>query len=106
MALTGFVLLATETIPAALLPQVPPTIALAIALVPDAPGQAAHTRAPLRRVITIPGVLPVLAIITTWMVAHNTVYTYLAPYLHDTGTPLPIGVALVTFGFAALIGLA
>jgi predicted MFS family arabinose efflux permease len=82
------------------------TITLAIALVPDAPGQAAHTRAPLRRVITIPGVLPVLAIITTWMVAHNTVYTYLAPYLHDTGTPLPIGVALVTFGFAALIGLA
>jgi predicted MFS family arabinose efflux permease len=82
------------------------TITLAIALVPDAPGQAAHTRTPLRRVITIPGVLPVLAIITTWMVAHNTVYTYLAPYLHDTGTPLPIGVALVTFGFAALIGLA
>jgi len=40
------------------------------------------------------------------MVAHNTVYIYLAPYLHDSGTRLPVGVALVTFGAAALIGLA
>jgi predicted MFS family arabinose efflux permease len=82
------------------------TITLAIALVPDAPGQAAATHMPLRRVITIPGVLPVLAVITTWMVAHNSVYTYLEPYLHDTGTRLSVGLALVIFGLAALIGLA
>lgn len=82
------------------------TIALALALVPDAPGQAAATRTPLRRVATIPGVLPILAVIATWMVAHNTVYTYLAAYLRDSGTPLPVGLALVTFGAAALVGLA
>jgi len=82
------------------------TITLAVALIPDAPGQAAETRAPLRRVVAIPGVLPVLAVIATWMVAHNSVYTYLAPYLHDSGTGLPVGLALVTFGAAALIGLA
>ena len=82
------------------------TLGLALALVPDAPGQAAETRAPLRRVLTMPGVLPVLAVITTWMVAHNTVYTYLAPYLHDSGTPLSVGLVLVTFGIAALVGLA
>ena len=32
------------------------------------------------------------------MVAHNTVYTYLAPYLHDSGTRLSVGLALVMFG--------
>ena len=82
------------------------TAVLAVALVPDAPGQAVATRIPLRRVVTIPKVLPILVVIATWMVAHNTVYIYLAPYLHDSGTRLPVGVALVTFGAAALIGLA
>lgn len=82
------------------------TIALAVALVPDAPGQAAATRTPLRRVAALPGVLPILAVIATWMVAHNTMYTYLAPYLHDSGTQLSVGLALVSFGAAALIGLA
>jgi predicted MFS family arabinose efflux permease len=82
------------------------TLALAVALVPDAPGQAAETRTPLRRVLTIAGVLPILAVITTWMVAHNTVYTYLAPYLHDSGARVSVGLALVTFGVAALVGLA
>src|SRR5207253_1674720 len=46
-----------------------------------------------------------LAVITTWMVGHNAVYTYLAPYLHDGGTSLPVGLGLVTFGVAAVVGL-
>jgi predicted MFS family arabinose efflux permease len=51
-------------------------------------------------------VAPVLAVIVSWMVAHNVLYTYVAPYLRAGGVGLSVDVALVTFGVAALVGLA
>jgi hypothetical protein len=39
------------------------------------------------------------------MVAHNTVYTYIASYLRSAEVPLSVDVALVTFGVAALAGI-
>jgi predicted MFS family arabinose efflux permease len=44
-------------------------------------------------------------VISTWMIAHNVVYTYIAPYLRDGGAELSVDLALVTFGVAALVGL-
>ena len=82
------------------------TLALAVTLVPDAPGQAAETRTPLVRVLALPGVAAVLAVIATWMIAHNIMYTYIAPYLRDAGAPVSVELALVAFGVAALVGLA
>jgi predicted MFS family arabinose efflux permease len=82
------------------------TVALAARLVPDAPGQPAETQASLVRVLAIRGVAPVLAVIVSWMVAHNVLYTYVAPYLRAAGVGLSVDVALVTFGVAALVGLA
>jgi predicted MFS family arabinose efflux permease len=82
------------------------TLALVLLLVPDAPGQPAETRMSLLRVAVVPGVAAILAIITTWMIAHNTLYTYLASYLRAAGTDVPIDLALVTFGVAAVAGLA
>ena len=82
------------------------TLALAHTLVPDAPGQAAETHTPLLRVLALPGVAAILAVIATWMVAHNILYTYVAPYLRDAGVAIPVELALVTFGGAALVGLA
>ena len=81
------------------------TLVLALVLVPDAPGQAAETRAPLLRVLALPGVAAILAVITTWMVAHNIVYTYIAPYLRAAQAAVSVELALVTFGVAALVGL-
>ena len=81
-------------------------LALALTLVPDAPGQAAETRTPMIRVVGLPGVAAILAIIATWMVAHNIMYTYIAPYLRDAGINVSVQLALVTFGVAALAGLA
>ena len=81
-------------------------LALALTLVPDAPGQAAETRTPMIRVLGLPGVAAILAIIATWMVAHNIMYTYIAPYLRDAGINVSVQLALVTFGVAALAGLA
>jgi predicted MFS family arabinose efflux permease len=82
------------------------TLVLAVVLVPDAPGQRAESHMPVAKVLTIPGVALILAVILTWMVAHNTVYTYISSYLRSAEVPLSVEVALVTFGVAALGGIA
>ena len=82
------------------------TLVLAVVLVPDAPGQRAESHLPVHRVLTIPGVALILAVILAWMVAHNTVYTYVSSYLRSADVALSVDVALVTFGVAALAGIA
>ncbi|MFD4661932.1 MFS transporter [Streptomyces halstedii] len=74
-------------------------------LVPDAPGQSARTRAPLRRVLAIPGVATVLAVVFVWMLAHNLLYTYIASYLRQMRLGLRPDIALLVFGIAALGGI-
>ena len=81
------------------------TAVLAAVLVPDAPGQAAASRVSLVRILRIPGVAVILTVIVAWMLAHNTVYTYISAYLRSGGLRLPVDIALVTFGVAALIGI-
>ena len=58
------------------------------AIAPDAEGQPGTSRLPLLRVFRIPGIAVILAVIFTWMLAHNTIYTYIAPYLRTTGSSL------------------
>ena len=82
------------------------TLVLAVLLVPDAPGQRAGSHLPVHRVLTIPGVAVILVVILAWMVAHNTVYTYISSYLRSADVPLSVDVALVIFGVAALGGIA
>ncbi|WP_404287933.1 MFS transporter [Glutamicibacter arilaitensis] len=78
---------------------------LALAIVPDAPGQRAESQIPMVRVFAIPGVSVILVVIFAWMLAHNTVYTYIASYLRTTNASLTVDVALVVFGVSALIGI-
>lgn len=81
------------------------TVILTVAVVPDAPGQRAATRMPVRRVFALPGVALILVVIFAWMLAHNTFYTYIASYLRFADVGLSIQVALVTFGIAAIVGV-
>ncbi|MER5550309.1 MFS transporter [Streptomyces sp. NPDC002793] len=78
---------------------------LAKFLVPDAPGQSAQTQAPLGRVLRTAGVATVLAVVFIWMLAHNLLYTYIAPFLHQMHLTLRPDVALLVFGVAALGGI-
>ncbi|AVJ19176.1 MFS transporter [Serratia sp. MYb239] len=75
------------------------------AKVPDYPGQSAHQHMPLRRVFTTPGVRPVLAVVITWMLAHNILYTYIAPFIAPAGMADRIDLVLFAFGAAALAGI-
>jgi predicted MFS family arabinose efflux permease len=81
------------------------TLGLIVALVPDAAGQSAETRMPIHRVFALRGVAVILAVIFVWMLAHNTLYTYISSYLRTAAVGLTVDVALVVFGIAALAGI-
>ncbi|AZP71380.1 MFS transporter [Pseudomonas poae] len=73
--------------------------------VPDYPPQAAHQRSSLGEVLTTPGVRPVLAVVITWMLAHNILYTYIAPFVAPAGLADRVDLVLLVFGIAALAGI-
>lgn len=73
--------------------------------VPDYPPQPAHQRLSLGKVLTTPGVRPVLAVVISWMLAHNILYTYIAPFLAPAGLASRVDLVLLVFGVAALAGI-
>jgi predicted MFS family arabinose efflux permease len=76
-----------------------------LAKVPDYPGQAGSQRLPLKKVLTTPGVRPVLAVVVAWMLAHNILYTYIAPFVASAGLAERVDLVLLVFGSAALAGI-
>lgn len=73
--------------------------------VPDYPGQSSSQRMPLRQVFFTPGVRSVLAVVFTWMLAHNILYTYVAPFVSKAGLNSNVDLVLLTFGVAALASI-
>ena len=73
--------------------------------VPDYPGQSSSQRLPLRQVFFTPGVRSVLAVVFTWMLAHNILYTYVAPFVSRAGLDRDVDLVLLTFGVAALASI-
>ncbi|WP_213989966.1 MFS transporter [Sodalis sp. dw_96] len=76
-----------------------------LAKVPDYPGQAAHERMSLHKVFITPGVRPVLGTVIAWMLAHNILYTYVAPFVAQAGLLGRVDLVLLVFGLAALLGI-
>ncbi|MDR0213965.1 MAG: MFS transporter [Comamonas sp.] len=72
---------------------------------PDFAGQTAQQRLPVRHIATIPGIRPVLLALFVWILAHNTLYTYIAPYLNSVGLSQRVDAVLLLFGLAALVGI-
>lgn len=73
--------------------------------VPDLPGQQVERRLPVWKVFMMPGVRPVLAVIFLWMTAHNILYTFIGPFLQLSGLAERVGLILLIFGLAALVGI-
>ena len=72
--------------------------------VPDFPGQPAGKRLPLRHVLALPGIRTVLWLVLTFVLAHNILYTYIAPYLAMAGMAERTDRVLLVFGMASLMG--
>lgn len=73
--------------------------------VPDFAGQPAGKRLSLGAVLVIDGVRPVLFVVLAFVLAHNILYTYIAPFLAAAGMAERTDVILLVFGVASLLGI-
>ncbi|MBN3792624.1 MFS transporter [Burkholderia sp. Ac-20353] len=76
------------------------------ALLPDYPGQHAGAHQPVLDVLRLPGVRTVLAVMFAYVIAHNILYTYIAPFLAGVRMGAQVDAVLFVFGVASLIGIA
>lgn len=80
-------------------------IAWVVLKVPDFPGQATDRRHSLRGVFGMAGVRPVLFVTLAFVLAHNILYTYIAPFLAAAHMATRTDVVLLVFGVTSLIGI-
>ena len=73
--------------------------------VPDFAGETGGDRPSLRRVLTMPGIRPILFVTLTFVLAHNILYTYIASYLQGAGLAGQVDRILLAFGIAAFGGI-
>lgn len=72
---------------------------------PDFAGQANGGQVSLSDVFTIPGVRPILFVVLTFVLAHNILYTYIAPFLASARMHERTDLVLLIFGAASLLGI-
>jgi predicted MFS family arabinose efflux permease len=73
--------------------------------VPDFPGKPGAAAHGVRQVLRLPGLRPVLALTLLYVLAHNLLYTYIAPWLAFLQSGVRVDVVLLVFGVAALGGI-
>lgn len=76
-----------------------------LAKVPDFSGEPAGRRRTLRGVLTLPGIRPVLGVVLSFVLAHNILYTYIAPFLAGAGMVGRTDAVLLVFGLASLVSI-
>lgn len=72
---------------------------------PDFAGERAGKRLGLHQVLALPGIRPVLWVTFTYVLAHNILYTYIAPLLVPAGIAADVDRVLLVFGLAALLSI-
>lgn len=72
---------------------------------PDIAGQSAQQRLPLRDVVRLPGVRNVLLLVLTFVLAHNLLYTWIAPFLAPAGLTARTDAVLLLFGLCSLVSI-
>ena len=77
-------------------------VRLGVSDFPGKPGGAVQGAA---QVLRLPGMRPVLALTVLYVLAHNMLYTYIAPWLTHLQSGVRVDVTLLVFGLAALGGI-
>ncbi|WP_037444821.1 MFS transporter [Shewanella mangrovi] len=80
-------------------------IAWIMLCVPNVAGQSKQVNLQFGKVLNIKGVKPVLAVVLTWMLAHNILYIYIAPFVEPANLGNKVDVILMVFGLASLVGI-
>ncbi|MBU5351760.1 MFS transporter [Paenibacillus barcinonensis] len=73
--------------------------------VPDSKGETAGEQLPIHKVFLMPGVRPILFVVLAWVLAHNILYTYIAPYLAETALSQRVDLVLLIFGITSVAGI-
>jgi predicted MFS family arabinose efflux permease len=73
--------------------------------VPDAPGSGPGAREPILAALRLPGVVPVLFVVATWVLAHNILYTYISVFLDHYRMGGSRDLALLVFGVSSVGGI-
>jgi predicted MFS family arabinose efflux permease len=73
--------------------------------VPDYAGEPSGDQLPLYKVFLIPGVRTILFVVLAWVLAHNILYTYIAPYLAETALARRVDLVLLIFGVTSVVGI-
>ncbi len=72
---------------------------------PDIPSQLAGSRLSLTSIMAVPGILPILFVTLTFVLAHNVLYTYIAPLLQRAAMERQVDSVLFLFGCSSLVGI-
>jgi predicted MFS family arabinose efflux permease len=72
---------------------------------PRLSGQPKGDTPSITAVFVTPGIRPVLFVIFTWMLAHNILYTYIAPFLVAARMSERVDLVLLVFGLSAIVGI-
>ncbi|MBC8719800.1 MFS transporter [Ochrobactrum sp. Marseille-Q0166] len=80
-------------------------IAWSLIRLPDFAGQPRGKQYSIRQVVTLPGLRPILFVLLAFVVAHNILYTYIAPFLAPSSLADRVDLVLLTFGVAGVFGL-
>ena len=73
--------------------------------VPDFPGMPATRRMTVGQVFANAGVRAVMMLTFAFVLAHNILYTYIAPFVAPAGLGERVDLVLLVFGFAGLAGI-
>ncbi|HEC0041006.1 MFS transporter [Acinetobacter baumannii] len=73
--------------------------------IPDFAGQSAQKRLPILKVLLMPGIRAVLAVVFLWILAHSILYTYISPFLASTGHSYKVETILFIFGISSIVGI-
>lgn len=72
---------------------------------PDFPGQQQGQKTSMVSVAAIPGVAAILFVTLAFVLAHNILYTYIAPFLQRAGLADNVDFILLLFGCFSLVGI-
>lgn len=75
------------------------------AAVPEFPGRASERREPIFGALRLPGVVAVLFTVAAYVLAHNILYTYVAPFLAANGMDARREAVLLVFGIASVVSI-
>ncbi|QIL78660.1 MFS transporter [Diaphorobacter sp. HDW4A] len=73
--------------------------------IPDFAGQSAAHRRRIHHIARLPGIRPILLALLAWILAHNILYTFIAPYLASVGLDQRVDAVLLLFGVTSMFGI-